>query len=284
MISFRTVVKIFLVGLQIVVISSSLAYFIYHYFAGSYSHRFHYAELRQGSLKSDFIFSILGMQYPNNADVLHERSVAFNKRGMYARGFQLLDSAVHIDPASHLGYRGWIKLHMLRDYKGALRDFLRQDALTADHVDYPMSENIHFLKAICYDKLGDHETALTCFDTARTSSMDGFVDYKIDLYKAIVLFQNNRETNAAAIFRQVLEQYPKCSEAYYYLARIYKHSNRKDEAATCASLARAYYLQGYKLKNAYNEMPYEIYLEDINLLNCQITSTQVSTNGNADRN
>ena len=196
MTSFRKTCRIVFIGVQLVVICSTLPFFIYNYFTGSYAYRFRYAELRQGTLKSDFIFSILGSQFPNNANVLHERSVAFNKRGIYTRGFQLLDSAVSIDPISHLGYRGYIKLYMLRDYTGALQDFVKLDPLTKNHVDYPMSENIHFLMAISYDKIGNFDAALKNFDIARTSSLEGFIDYKINLYEAIVLFQNHRFADA----------------------------------------------------------------------------------------
>ncbi|WDF69188.1 tetratricopeptide repeat protein [Sphingobacterium oryzagri] len=266
MTSFRKIRNICFPGLQFIIIFSTLAYFVHTYFTASYASRFRYAEQRQGSIKSDYIFSVLGWQYPSNGDVLQERSVAFNKRGMYARGFHLLDSAVQMDPISHLGYRGWIKLHMLRDYEGALLDFSRLDSLTENHVDYPMSENIHFLKAICYDKLGNYEASLMCFDQAAESSYTGFVDYKINLYKAIVLFQHNNEAEATSLLLAVLKEYPKSSEASYFLAKIYQHGNQPEDAARYANQARNYYKQGYRLKNAYNEMPYEIYLEDIDLL------------------
>ena len=99
--------------------------------------RFKIAEYSQGSYFSQTMFEILKFQHSDYSKVYVEQSVAFNKRGEYAKGFDLLDKGVELDPELHLGYRGWIKLRKLRDYEGALNDFNRLDSLTPKFVDAP---------------------------------------------------------------------------------------------------------------------------------------------------
>ena len=75
--------------------------------------------------KSDFFVNVhdyeTAIEYDqDNSDAWMERSVSFNKAGDFKKGFEYLDKAVELEPESHLGYRGWIRLRKMRDYDKAL--------------------------------------------------------------------------------------------------------------------------------------------------------------------
>lgn len=225
--------------------------------------QFKYAELNQGSLKSDLIFSYLTYRFPDNCEYYRERSVAYNKRGLYHQAFTYLDKAVQLKPVSHLGYRGWIKLYKIRDYQGALNDFIKLDSLTVLHIDYPMSENIHMLKAICLFKLNKRSEALKEFDSAVKTTAKNARDYKINLYYAIALFEIGDLDESLKLINQVLEDYPKSSDANYYLGKVLYEQKKYSAASIYLKKAKDFFLSGNVLKDTYNELPFEIYMEDI---------------------
>lgn len=261
--SFKLIKSWIILIIKVALIIYLLSPCVRNYIISSEQYRFAYAENRQGTLESDFIFAGLINKSPNNSNYYLERSVAFNKRGMFQRGFIFLNKAVQLDPISHLGYRGWIKLYKIRDYQGALNDFNKVDSLTSTHVDYPMSENIHFLKAICLYKLGCNDESLHEFELAELSSIDGFVDYKINLYQAIVAYNCGKLSLSETLLNEVVKEYPKSADANFYLSKIYNKYRRPGLMRKHSVYARQYYLEGHVLKDIYNELPFEIYLEDI---------------------
>src|SRR5690606_20632026 len=94
----------------------------YFLFASPKEKRFSYAEHTQGMFLSQKIFDILIFQNPDYSDAYFEKSVAYNKRGDYEKGFEILDKAVDINPEIHLGYRGWLRLNQIKDYQGCIED------------------------------------------------------------------------------------------------------------------------------------------------------------------
>jgi len=261
----RIIIDVGLVIIKLVLISYLIFPLIKKYVISSNEYLFKYAEQQQGTLESDLIFSHLINKSSNNSRYYYERSVAFNKRGMFSKGLLFLNKAVELDPIIYLGYRGWIKLYKLRDYAGALDDFSFLDSLTSNHVDYPMSENIHFLKAICLYNLGKSQLSIEQFKEATRTSVDGFQDYKVKLYQGIVDYNIGEIESAITLLNEAIEIHPKCTEAYFYLSKIYVNKNTA-LANRYANNAKKFYLMGYTLKDVYNELPFEVYIEDIDQL------------------
>lgn len=261
--SFKAIGSWIILVVKIILIINLLFPYVRHYIIGSEHYRFAYAESRQGTLESDFIFAGLINKSPNDSKYYLERSVAFNKRGMFQRGFMFLNKAVQLDSVSHLGYRGWIQLYKIRNYQSALDDFNKLDSLTKTNVDYPMSENIHFLKAICLYKLGRIDESFNEFELAERTSLDGFVDYKIKLYQAIIAYNIGNLALSESRLKDVIKEYPQSSDANFYLSKIYEKNDRLDLVRKHLDDAKKYYLEGHVLKDVYNELPFELYLEDI---------------------
>jgi len=129
--------------LIILISSSTIVYVLFFLFFSDPNRRFEIAEKRQGQLYSELLFNILLKQNPSNAHVWMEKSVAYNKNGNYTKGFKLLNKAVELSPEENLGYRGWLRLVKLKDYHGAIKDFVELDGLTPGFVDYPWGENFN---------------------------------------------------------------------------------------------------------------------------------------------
>lgn len=227
--------------------------------------RFKFAEQSQGSYISQNMFDILIFQYPNYSDAYFEKSVAFNKRGDYEKGFYLLNKAVELAPKQHLGYRGWIKLMKLKDYEGCINDLKRLDSLTPNIVDAPWGENIHYLQGLAYKGLKEYDLAIEQFNKSLISQKDSsWVNHNLYLYKGIILKEQNKYEEALNHFNTCLKYcYDTSPEAYYHKGITYKKLNLSDSAKVCLEKSLVLFKKGYPNKDKYNEVMDELYISSI---------------------
>lgn len=238
---------------------------IYFFLLSSKSKRFSFAEHFQGSFLSQTMFDILIFQNPEDSNSYFEKSVAFNKRGDYEKGFNLLDKAVELDPKLHLGYRGWLKLIKIKDYKGSISDLRKLDSLTLNFTDYPWSENIYYLIGLSYKGLKLYDEALIEFEKAINSVKDSSsINHNLFLYKGIILKKQKKYNKALNHFTFCLKScYYKSPEAYYQKGLVFNKINQPDSAKVNFKKSLTLFEQGYALKDYYNEVQDELYLSDI---------------------
>ncbi len=244
---------------------SSILFICYLLFLTPKEERFNFAEHTQGNYLSQKIFDILIFQYPNYSNAYFEKSVAFNKRGDYQKGFEYLNKAVEIDPTRHLGYRGWIKLMKLKDYNGCIKDLKRLDTLTPNTIDAPWGDNIHYLQGLAYKGLKKYDAAITEFDKSIASQKDSsWVNHNLYLYKGIILKEQNNYKEALHHFNLCLQfSYDKSPEAYFHKGKTYMKLNLVDSSKVCFEKSLTLFKEGYAHKDKYNEIMDELYESDI---------------------
>ena len=227
--------------------------------------RFKIAESYQGSYVSQAMFNILTYQYPNYSDAYFEQSVAFNKRGDYEKGFKLLNQAVELDPKLHLGYRGWLKLHKIKDYEGCIIDLHKLDSLTPNFVDAPWGDNIHHVLGLAYKGLKNYESALNEFDkNIETESDSSWVNPNTFLYKGIIFNELGEYDKAILNFNACLDNNDNFSvDAFFHKGISFKKLNMLDSAKVNFKKSMKLFNDGYKMKDVYNEVQDELYLTDI---------------------
>ena len=223
--------------------------------------RFNMAGHSQGIYLSQSIFDVLIFQHPYYSDAYFEKSVAFNKRGEYIKGFELLDKAVKIDPKLHLGYRGWMKLRKLRDFEGALKDFDQLDSLTPNFVDAPWGENIDFLRGECYFGNKDYIKAIACFNRSVKNQKEDWADIQTFVYLGICEYKLGNYEKAISEFKRALKQSESTCEAHFNLAMSYEKIGDLDKAKE--HIIKAEDNISYKRDDFYNEYLNEIYLSEI---------------------
>jgi len=237
---------------------------LYFLFFSSKEKRFKIGEELQGTYLSQTIFDILIWQYPEYSKAYMEKSVAFNKRGEYSKGFYYLNKAVKIDPVNNLGYRGWLRLVKLKDYKGAINDLEKLDSLTPNFEDYPWGENIHYLLGISYNGLGNLEQAKDEYNIYFNSEKDSSnLNPMAFVYYGNILLKQDSLKKANKFFNIAISIDKNRTEAYYFKGIYFKKINELDSSNINFKKSLKLYDKGYKNQDSYNEVFQEIYRKDI---------------------
>ncbi|PCH75940.1 MAG: pilus assembly protein PilF [Flavobacteriaceae bacterium] len=210
---------------------------------------------------SQTMFKVLTFQYPAYSDAYFEQSVPFNKRGDFATGFDLLNKAVALDPTGHLGYRGYMKLRFLRDYKNALIDLNTLDSLTPNFSDAPWGEDIDFLRGECYVGMKEYQKAIGCFNRNIKENKEDWVDLNTFVYLGICEHELGNYKRAIVAYKRALKQSMYTPEAHFGLAKIYLKLD--DLVKVNEHLLKAEKWIDYKREDRYKEFQNEIYLWEI---------------------
>ncbi|PRB03810.1 hypothetical protein CQ046_08435 [Chryseobacterium sp. MYb7] len=256
-------IKIIIKSLFLILFAGIIILLIFIIFFLNKDRRFILAEDLQGTQLSQFMFKVLRKQYPDYSDVYHEQSVAYNKRGLYHEGFKLLDKAVLLNPKKHLGYRGWMKLEKLKDYKGAIIDLEKLNALTPN--DDVQGENINYLLAISYQGLSNYDKSKHYYERFFETTDSATLNLKSIVYVnyGTLLEKLNLNQEALKQYNISLKGHFKFSEAYFHKAEVFEKLGIKDSSKYYYKKALHQYNNGSKLKDVYNEVFNELYESDI---------------------
>jgi tetratricopeptide (TPR) repeat protein len=197
----------------------------------------------------------------DNSDAWMERSVSFNKAGDFKQGFEYLNKAVELNPSSHLGYRGWIRLRKMRDYDKALVDFDRLDSLTPNFVDAPWGEDIDFLRGECYFGKKDYQKAIELFNRNIKNQKEDWADIHSFVYLGLCEYELGNYEKAVAEFQRALKQTENVPESYFGMAKAYQKLSQIEKAKE--NISKAENSMHYKRDDVYNEFLNEIYLSEI---------------------
>lgn len=223
--------------------------------------RFESAGNMQGVQLSQTMFDVLTFQNPDYSDAYFEQSVPFNKRGDFAKGFQLLDKAVELNPRLHLGYRGYMKLRFLRDYDNALLDFDKLDTITPNFVDAPWGENIDFLRGECYFGKKYYSKAIEMFNRNIKNQKEDWADIHSFVYLGLCEYELGNYEKAISEFQRALHQSKQTPESYFGMAKAYEKLGEIDKAKENILIAEENIRT--KREDPYKEFLNEIYLSEV---------------------
>lgn len=197
----------------------------------------------------------------NNSDAWMERSVAYNKAGDFEKGFKYLNKAVELNPQSHLGYRGWIRLRKMRDYDKALIDFNRLDSLTPNVIDAPWGEDIDFLRGECFFGKKQYQKAIESFDQNIKNQKENWVDVHSFVYLGLCEYELGNYEGSIIEFQRAIEKSGNIPESYFGMAKAYQKLGKIEKARQ--NVLKAEKNIHYKRDDVYNEFLNEIYLSEI---------------------
>ena len=193
------------------------------------------------------------------------KSIAYLKSGDFVTWKKLIDKAVELDPKTHLGYRGWCRYQFFRDYKGAIEDIEALDRL----VDYDIGQcqngvyHLNIAKGLCYKAIGEKEKALQIIsEQIIENEKQDFVGAYDYLHQGILMFELDNVDEALIVFEKQ-QAYNDLAENQYYLALIYERLGDTEKFRKAIQLAKTYYVNGDRVRDAYSNPLDKIYLEDI---------------------
>ncbi len=230
-------------------------------------YRYEEDSTKQGSPQSQALLDSAIKICPGYSIAYMEKSVAFNKTGDFYQGFLWLNKAVALNPTNHLGYRGWIRLRKLRDFKGAEKDLIAFHKLTASKDYYVWGEHLYYLLGECKLGMNELDSAMYYYEKyiqiGTRDRGESFIDVYAFVYAGIVAFHKNQYSNALIHFEKALNYYPLCAEALYYKALGLYRTGKKEEALFTIKKAKTSFEAGYYHRDKYNEYIYQLYDSDI---------------------
>lgn len=196
-----------------------------------------------------------------DADIYHELSVQNTKNGNYQLAFNYLEKSAKLNPEVY-GYFGWVMLYYYRDYKRALEYLNVFDLLTPNFSDFPMGENIHYLKGLALMKLDRYEDAINNFEIyineETSKNGESWVETSTFYYKGICLENLNKKKQAVKNYKLAIKYNSFFVEAIYRKALLVKRKRIKKLLKVKELIKK-----GYSKTDVYVETFYPVYIQDV---------------------
>ena len=221
----------------------------------------------QGSVAERAIIKEAQKLNPDNPDVWREFGVPYLKRGICTTANKYYTLAAQKDPEQWLGYKAYCWLYFYRDYKTALKEIDKFDALTPNFVDYPQATSVNYMRGICYLKLGDYQSAIHYLRLHLDKELkEAGPDYIASLpYQLLGIAYHNSGAydKANEIFLKGIKYNHNTADIWYYHA-LNLHEMKQYNQAKKALLEADHWLAiGNVNIRPYVEEFYQIYREDI---------------------
>lgn len=218
----------------------------------------------QGSLIHQLRCDTLLALNHNVSGALQEKSTPYTKTGDYHLAFPLLERAAEVDPKDALYYYSWLLLYYYRDYPRAIQRLNEYDDFTPNEPDYAWGENVNYLKGIAYKQMEDYNSAIDEFSKAIRDDGKG-VEFYAFVYRGIAYLKNNNTELAIKDFNQAIQEYTKCSAAYYWKGEALLKQENKTEALANFKISLELLKKGHFKSDPYMEVfdePSEEQVED----------------------
>jgi tetratricopeptide (TPR) repeat protein len=219
----------------------------------------------QGSRASQILYDSVIAICPSFDLAYMEKAVPYLKRGDFANWRYLMDQAVSLNPAEHLGYRGWCRYQFLRDYTGALEDIDALEKLKPTNMGYSVNGDYHLkiAQALCHKGLGNKQKAISIIEQqlATEGYEPGYYDY---LHLAVLYLETGQPAKSLPLLEKQRRLSASFAETHYYLAKAWfmlhiEPEKRQQELQKALDL----YQTGRHRSDPYTHPDDRIYLEDI---------------------
>jgi hypothetical protein len=220
----------------------------------------------QGSARSQQYFDEMLALCPTFAPAWREKAVPYLKQGDFGTWKRLIDHAVRLQPAQHLGYRGWCRFEFLHDYAGAQADLTRLMALTRSNPGFSANGDydLRIVLALCKREQGDPTGALAVFDQCiaanEAQQRVGLYDY---LHRGVTRLRQGDNAGALLDLQRQQQQIKRLADTEYYLGLVYQKQKKTALARQRFVLAKTLFQQGHYRHNDYCETLDKVYLADI---------------------
>ena len=218
----------------------------------------------QGSKESQLHFDKAIALCPTFDYAYHEKAVPYLKRGLFVEWKKLIDKAVDLKPATHLGYRGWCRYQFLRDYKGAIKDIEKLESLATYDIGYSANGDYHLIivKGLCYKALGQKEKAIRIItdQIAREDYETMTFDY---LHLGVLYLEMNEPDKALSTLIKQLEVNDYLADTYYYLGLAKLALGEEVPAQEYFQKALSFYQAGKHMQDPYTHHMDRVFKSEI---------------------
>ncbi len=232
----------------------------------------------QGSAGEQTLIEEAAKYNPEHPEVWRERGIPYLKRGIASGFYPPYKECITRDSLNWIGYRGYCYLYFYRDYERALSDFNATDKLTPNFIDHPQAQSVDFMRAICYLRMQDFETALQFIDQhiaeeTRQVGQD-YIESISFLYKGMAHQQLGQLDEAQAAYELGIEIHDQNADLEFYLATLLLEKGEQSAALSMLEKAKKSFLAGYSNNRSYVEEFYQVYWADLMDLEQQLNKSR----------
>ena len=217
----------------------------------------------QGSAPSQYHFDRSIEICPSFDYAYYEKAVPFAKRGQMREWKVLIDQAVALDSATHLGTRSWYHFFFAHNYRACLADLDLLDQLVDGDIGRTGDgfQHLNVLRALCYHGLGEPQRAYDLI-VQQIATPDYIIGQYDELYAGMIALELEQPDIALAHLARQTEL-DDIADLYYYVGKAHRQLGNADKATEAFRTALDYYDRQHHIQNGYREMPAEIHRSEI---------------------
>ncbi|MEM9895129.1 MAG: hypothetical protein AAF789_02055 [Bacteroidota bacterium] len=188
------------------------------------------------------------------------KSIAFLKTGDFVGWKQLIDKAVNRNELKHLGYRGWCRFQFFGDYRGAIADLDRLEAIMGTS-DIGVSQNgtyhLQIAKALCHKMIGERTEALSLIEDQIAADPD-FVGAFDFMHLGVLYLETGDLDKAHQSFLKQEKMNP-IAENCFYQSKLEMVRGNLELALNYAKEASKRYKDGQFMYDPYSHQVDKVY-------------------------
>lgn len=221
---------------------------------------------RQGSPEQHFLLIEALKSDSTFADIYREIGAPRLKRGIITESIKAYSKAVEYDALGWQGWRGYMYLYFYRDYDNAIKDFDTTDSLTPNFIDYPQSESVDFMRALCYLMKKDYGSALIYFEKyfkheSTIEDLD-YVESRAFLYYGMVYYETGNFEEALVKFDLGIKHNNNADLMFWKTKTLLLLNANKKDIINSFNITIELFEEEIRNRRPYVEEFFEIYKED----------------------
>ncbi|WAC01729.1 hypothetical protein N7U66_17805 [Lacinutrix neustonica] len=210
----------------------------------------------------------------NIAYLYQQKAMPYLKTGDYYNGMKNLDIAVRLSPNEYCSYRGFMKVIFMKDYDGAILDFLETKNISPG--EYIMDHDVDFFLGLCFLMKKEYTIAEDYLNSSLLNDSkhgEDWIHYSNLYYYAIVKYKVKDYDESLITLDRCLKIYPNFANAIYLKAKIMDEKKLFSEAYRLSEKAMTMFNKGFVINESneiYVNYPYQISMTDITNLKDKI--------------
>jgi len=216
--------------------------------------------IERGNILMDSAYTVY-----SNKIYLRQKASNNLRLGQYGEAMESLDKAIDDGFETIIGYRAWVKMIYLHNYREAITDFENYEAQSPEP-SFSFAMSATMLAGVAHKQLADYPKAVSVlseyielFEAESKAKVDVYAYW----YRGMSHYEMKEYNSATADLDTFISRYANGPEAHFGKGKVLLALGDTTAACTEFQLSKDLVIKGYKRAYIWHELPDQLYLEDI---------------------